>query len=341
MVSTGFQPSGYRTGVPNPSVCVLLPCLDEVEHIDVCLASLDAQDYSGPMEILVADGGSQDGTLEKLEAWTERSSRVRVIPNPARVQSAGIWIAALASGAEILVRADAHTVYASDYVSQSVSSLTSSDAIAVGGHLNPVSSTGFGAAVAQAMTHPLGVGPAGFHAPEAAGPSDTVYLGAFRRSDFLDIGGMRTLPSRVAEDADLYFRWRQHGHTILLDPAIRSEYQPRDTPKDLWRQFFRYGRGKADMLYINGGFPSWRPFAPLGLVVGIGIGLVMLRWTWWPLAALVTAWLLVLLIAMRFRLPVVLAAAIMHLAYGLGLVGGLLRSPSDVRASVIENTQPE
>ena len=83
------------------------------------------------------------------------------------------------------------------------------------------------------------------------------------------------------------------------------------------------------------------PTFGLGGVVGLGVGLVTLPWTWWPLAAIVAVWLLVLLVAMRFRLQVVLAAAIMHLAYGLGLVRGLLRSPSDVRAAVIENTQPE
>ena len=261
------------------SVCVILPVLDEYDAIDACLGSLQDQDYEGDLQVIVADGGSTDGTLDRLREWQQRWPAVRVIDNPDRVQSAGLWLAASSTSAEILIRADAHTTYAPTYLSRSVEALMHSDAVAVGGPLRPAEGTGFARSVGLAMTHPFGIGPARFHSDTAAGPVDTVYLGAFRRDDFLAIGGMRTLPSRVAEDADLYFRWRTQRRSIWLDPAIHSEYTPRGTPSALWRQFYRYGLGKADMLLVNGEFPSLRPLAPLGLVVGImhlsyGIGLL-------------------------------------------------------------------
>jgi glycosyltransferase involved in cell wall biosynthesis len=47
------------------SVSVILPVLNEAEHIDGVLDDLLGQDYDGPLEVIVADGGSTDGTREK------------------------------------------------------------------------------------------------------------------------------------------------------------------------------------------------------------------------------------------------------------------------------------
>jgi glycosyltransferase involved in cell wall biosynthesis len=324
-----------------PPVCVILPVLDEYDAIDACLGSLRAQDYRGEMAVIVADGGSTDGTLERLEAWRRDWAGLTVIDNPDRVQSKGLWLAALSTDAEILVRADAHTTYSPDFVARSVETLLQSDAVAVGGPMRPKADTSFGAGVSAAMTHPLGIGPAAFHSGREPAYVDTVYLGTFRRVDFLDAGGMRTLPSRVAEDADLYYRWRKAGRLVLLDPEIRSTYAPRESPGHLWRQFYRYGKGKADMLLVNGEFPSMRPMAPLALVLAVVATAVVAPITVWPLVTLVGVWLGALAASMRFRPATVAAAAIMHLSYGLGLLRGFARTPGSVRAAVEENVQPE
>ena len=134
----------------------------------------------------------------------------------------------------------------------------------------------FGRAVAVAFRSPLAIGPARFHHATLPTEADTVYLGAMSKSTWDSLGGMRALPSRVAEDADFYYRLRKAGGRVLVDPAIVSTYRPRETISDLWRQFYRYGLGKADMLYVNGEFPSWRPFAPLALILGLAVGLALL-----------------------------------------------------------------
>lgn len=302
-----------------PTVSILLPVLDEVAGIEACLDSLEAQDYSGPIEILIADGGSTDGTLELIA-----HRGVTVIANPLRVQSHGLNLAAEQASGDILIRADAHTTYAPDYVSRSVEVLTETGATVVGGPIRPAGTTKFGKAVAGAMQSRLGIGPGAFHHADRRREVDTVYLGAFRRSEFLELGGMRALPSGVAEDADLYFRWRQQGGVIIVDPSIRSTYLPRQTPRALWRQFFRYGRGKADMLYLNRRWPSWRPLAPLLLVLGLATGLAIGPFfAWWPLTALTSLWLIALAVAGSARPLSMLAAAIMHLSYGIGLLRGM------------------
>jgi succinoglycan biosynthesis protein ExoA len=318
-----------------PTVSVLLPVLDEVDAIDLCLESLAAQDYP-PLEILVAEGGSTDGTHEQLIAWQERLPGLRVVPNPVRVQSHGLNLAANEAQGEVLVRADAHTTYAPDFIRRSVEGLLHTGATAVGGLQVPEGTGLFGKAVAAAMRSTLLIGGSGFrHATEPT-LTDTVYLGAIRRLDFITNGGLRTLPSGVAEDADFYFRLRRAGGTVLVDPSIKSTYAPRENVRGLWRQFFRYGMGKVDMFYLNGRFPSWRPLGPLALIAAITGGMVawLVVGLWWPLVFVLAAWLLVVTAAAKGRPLVAAAGAVMHLAYGLGLLRGFLRRPSTVRAAV-------
>ncbi len=325
-----------------PSVTVLLPVLNEAATIDACLQSLAAQDYTGPLTIVIADGGSTDGTLDSLEEWWDRL-KIEVVGNPQRRQAHGLNLAAKAATGEILVRADAHTTYAPDYLARSVDTLLAGDAVAVGGRLTPQGRLPFGKAVAAAMTSPLAIGPARFHHADKPGPADTVYLGAFRRKDLLAIGGFRSFPSGAVEDADLYFRWRAQGHTVLLDPAICSTYSPRETPASLARQFYRYGQGKAEMLQVNGRWPSWRPAAPLALVLGLAgtLVLALARGPVWPLWGLTAIWLAAVAVAATKGadgpiqwLRTAAAVAIMHLTYGVGLVRGLLKRPSVVRRAV-------
>jgi hypothetical protein len=149
---------------------------------------------------------------------------------------------------------------------------------------------------------------------------------------------MRSFPSGSSEDADFYYRWRRSGRAIHVDPAIRSTYMPRDRIDRLWSQYWRYGQGKSEMLWVNGRFPSWRPIAPLALVVGLLVGLVvgLAGGPIWPVLTLLGVWLTVLLVASasagRLVFLVMLVAGTMHLAYGTGSLWGLIRGPFPLRA---------
>lgn len=324
-----------------PTVSILLPVYNEISFIDECLASLWAQDYQATIEVVVADGRSHDGTREHLEAL-DAVGRVVLVDNPDRNQAAGLNLAAEAATGEVLVRADGHTTYAPDYVARSVTALLNTTAVAVGGRQIPHSDRAVGAAVASAMASRWAVGPANYRHNEVPVETDTVYLGAYRRADFYRLGQYRHLPAGVAEDADLYYRWRKQGETVMLDPSIRSRYRPRDSWGGLARQFFRYGWGKADMLYLNRILPSVRPLAPLALVGGLTGGLLLgiLTRTFWPLVGLLVLWAIALVsVAARtpgtvaHRLRTMAAAAIMQVGYGVGLAAGLLRGPGPAKRS--------
>ncbi|MCL1594831.1 MAG: glycosyltransferase [Actinomycetia bacterium] len=316
-----------------PSVTIMLPVYNEIDAIEESMTSLLAQDYSGPLEIIITDGGSTDGTREYLDTISDKTMSVAVIDNPLRRQSHGLNQAASAAASTYLTRADGHTIYAHDYVSRSVDVALETNA-ACGGTMKPVGTTWFSRCVAAAMNSRLTMGPARFHHAQTRETVDTVYLGTFLKTDFLAIGGFRALPSGAAEDADFYARWRASGRKVVVDPAIRSTYEPRGRPGALWRQYYRYGLGKAEMLWLNGAFPSWRPLAPLGFVVALTgtITLGVFGISWIPIAVLGVAWTAVVAYGARhsgrYFPGVIAAAAIMHISYGIGVASGLIRGPS-------------
>jgi hypothetical protein len=96
--------------------------------------------------------------------------------------------------------------------------------------------------------------------------------------------------------------------------------------------------GKAEMLWVNGELPSWRPLAPLALVLGLVLFTLagLLTGSWVSLSVLAGLWLLLLVwVALRADAPalgVFGAAGIMHLAYGIGMIWGLIRGPGPVRS---------
>jgi cellulose synthase/poly-beta-1,6-N-acetylglucosamine synthase-like glycosyltransferase len=291
---------------------------------------------------LVIDGGSSDDTRARAATFVDRLD-LRIVDNPDRVQSLGCNRAADVAQGDILCRVDGHTTYAPDYLSACVAALASSDAVAVGGRQVPASEAPWGRAAALAMTSWLATGPSAFRHATTARDVDTVYLGAFARQDFLDAGGYRHFPSGVAEEADLYWRWRRQGRRIRLDPSIRSVYRPRETLGAWIRQNFRYGAGKAEFLYANRTLPSWRPLAPVAalfvglIVVATGVVAGML----WPVVVLAGLGLAAVLAAVIPRSGSVseavrgaVAIVLMPSAYAIGFLAGLGRGPAAVRTSL-------
>lgn len=310
-----------------PTVSVLMPLLDEAEGLEEVMESLRRQDYRGDWELVAVDGGSSDDTVPVLRSWQKKMVRLVVITSPHGRRSLveSLNLAADRAGGEIAVRADAHTVYEPDYIRRNVEALRQTGAVLVGGPMVPRGKGPFGKAVAEVMVNPWVVGPAPYRRPGVRRPADTVYLGAMRRRELRGYR-FRGFPAGVAEDADLAHRIRKQGGEVVLDPAIRSRYRPRTGPATLWRQFYRYGRGKAEMLWSNRGLPSLRPLAPLALVGGLAGSAVVAfgsgRW-WVPLLA-GGGWLGYLAVVTRVRPLRWAAAAIMQLSNGLGMVIGLV-----------------
>lgn len=223
-----------------PSVSVIMPVLDEAAMIAGCLEAVVAQDYPGLVEIVVADGGSTDGTREVAAGFPS----VVVVDNPRRSRPAGLNVAIAAAKGDVAVRVDARTRLSPDYVTRCVAALERSGAAMVGGPMRYSCDNARQRGIAAAMMSRVGAGPAEFR--RLGGEPryvDTVYLGAFRREVVERLGGYDER-SGGNEDAELAFRSRAAGG-VYLDPAIVSTYAVREGLRPLARQFYRYGRNRA------------------------------------------------------------------------------------------------
>jgi succinoglycan biosynthesis protein ExoA len=311
-----------------PFVSVVIPIRNEEAFIARCLEAVLIQDYPPEqLEILVADGMSTDRT-RAIIAGLEDAARITVIDNTGLIQAAGLNAALQRARGEIVVRVDGHTVIAPDYVRECVAALAETGAHNVGGAMDPAGVTPTGRAIAAAGKSAFAV-PTAFHVARQAQYTDTVYLGAWPRRVFEEVGLFNPAVN-VNEDYELNYRIRQAGGRVYFTPRIRSTYYGRQTLRALARQYFRYGRTKVRMLRLHPG--SLRPrqmVAPTfvagligGLLLGMAFPPVLAAWGL-MLGAYAAASLIASLQAFRrapgvdlWRLPVIFFT--IHGAWGLG-----------------------
>lgn len=252
-----------------PFVSVVIPCLNEEASIRECLDSVISQSYPiDNLEIIVADGGSTDNTLNIISSFASShpTASIRVINNPERIQAVGCNRAIAESCGEVIVRMDAHAHYRHDYIAECVSALAKTGAETVGGAQRAIWRTPFQRAMAATLESPLAVGGAAYRNPLREGFVDTVWLGAFRRSAFERIGLFD--PRAVTnEDAELNHRIAQTGGKVFLSRDIVAHYYPRNSLRALARQYFRYGIGRARTSLKHRRLLSLRPLGPFGLVL--------------------------------------------------------------------------
>lgn len=320
-----------------PSVSVIVPARGAAGTIAGALESITAQDYPGSVEVLVAVPPDDTDTRSALA--DPAFENVTVVDNPTGTTPAALNAAIGMATGDVVVRCDAHSVLPADYVRIAVETLAATGADNVGGVQDPRGSTWLERAVALTMQSPIGSGGAEYRSGVHAGPTDTVYLGVYRRSVLEDLGGFDETMIRN-QDYELNWRIRESGGTVWLDPRLRVGYRPRGSLGALWRQYFAYGAGKRRMLRLHPRSLRARQLAAPGLVVGVLVGGAVSPWLGsGPLVALVGVYGAALALAAATGLPkgspavaLPVVAATMHLAWGAGFLFG--RTPrAGVRAS--------
>lgn len=226
-----------------PSVTVAIPAYNEEKHIGSVIQGFLDQKYTGLKEILIADGGSNDATREIVQKLSFHDPRIKLFSNPRKSQSYGLNILLEKATADIFVRADCHCIYSEDYIEKCVISLLSSNALNVGGAQRFVATNSFQLGICLASRSILGSGLAKYRNPKYSGYADTVFLGCFWRKDLIELRGYNE-QSRTNEDTELNLRLlKKKPQAIYISSEIEVWYYPRSNPKNLWIQYFNYGRG--------------------------------------------------------------------------------------------------
>lgn len=339
----------------NQRVSIVIPCRNEAGHIETCVRSVFSQNYDrNLLEVIVADGMSDDGTREILATLQEQHSHLQVVDNPGRIVSTGLNAAIRMALGVIIVRMDAHTEYASDYVRECVSALEQRDASNVGGPARTRAQGFIAQSIAAAFHCRFASGGARFHDENHEGYVDTVPYGCWRKSTLERIGLFDETLVRNQDD-ELNLRLTLSGGKIWQSPRIASWYSPRASLRGLFRQYFQYGFWKVAVIRKHRLPASWRHLVPGAFVLSnIALLLTMLVTPWsgsFPLAswsftvwkALIVTYTIATLgaavVTARKRgwalLPVLpIVFAIFHFSYGLGFLAGLVCCPFRTRHSI-------
>lgn len=321
----------------HPFVSVIMPVRNEAAFIERSIGAVASQDYPHDrMEILIADGMSQDGTREIISSLQQQHTNVKVIDNPGQIVATGLNAAMRQAKGEVIVRVDGHCEIASDYLSRCVEHLLYDDVDAVGGPVETVGESVTARAIATAMSSRFGVGGSAFRVANSSTQfTDTVAFPAYRRS-VIDRGAFDEELVRNQDD-EYNYRLRKLGVRILLASDIRSRYYSRATLAKLGSQYFQYGFWKVRVMQKHPRQMQLRQFVPLLFVVALLAALLMMPI--FPAARYLTELILSLyavavitasIISARKSkwqlLPLLpIAFAILHLAYGLGFLFGLMK----------------
>jgi succinoglycan biosynthesis protein ExoA len=314
---------------------IVVPTLNEAPHLDDVVTSL-LRDVavSDRVRLVIADGGSTDGTLDLAERLAREHPAVALVHNPARIQSAAVNLAVrhFGQGCDVLIRCDAHALYPRGYCSRLIETLERTGADAVVVPLDSVGHDGVQQAVAWVSNSAVGTGGSAHRAGRSSGFVDHGHHAAFRMDMFQRCGGYDETFTHN-EDAEFDCRQRALGAKVYLDSQIRVVYRPRSRFKSLWRQYFNYGTGRSRTARRHPGSLRLRQIAlPLNLAVS-ALAVAISPWfsllVVWPAAYLGLMALATLSLLMRHRSVVALltgpAALVMHTAWACGFLSGVLQ----------------
>ena len=278
----------------NKRVVVFIPTLNEATHIETTLRTIIGDPSTCDFEIVVSDGGSHDGTQEIVSRLAETFPMLQLRQNPKKLQAAALNQALEAQWEkhDILIRCDAHAGYPKGFVRDLVASLEASGASSVVIAMDTQANApgAFAQSVAWASNTLLGTGGAAHRMGSTSKFIDHGHHAAFVFETFRKLGGYdEAMPAN--EDAEFDRRLTNSGGTIWFDADIRIIYYPRDTPGKLWRQYFRYGEGRAVTCLRHQVVPKMRQILPVANLVGqaacIALGLWVIPWAFLgPLAYL-------------------------------------------------------
>lgn len=326
-----------------PLVTVIMPVRNEQKMIARSLGAVLAQHYpASRLEVIVADGESDDDTRQIVSDIARRDARVRLIPNTGRLMPAGFNSALTLAAGDVIVMLGGHTALAPNYVADCVQALQMRKAECVGGPLvmmhEGATDRLMPLAIATAMSMNFGVGKIPWRTgTEREQYVDTVAFGVYTREAIERLGPMDESVG-LSHDEEYNYRLRKLGGRILVVPTTRSYYYGRANLHALWRQYFLYGYWKVRVMQKHLLQMRARHFVPPMFVATLIVALASLPfWSsgWLLLGGVCSAYVAANLMASLVTswqrhdwrlipfLPVSLLS--LHVSYGLGVLVGCVR----------------
>jgi succinoglycan biosynthesis protein ExoA len=276
--------------------------------------------------IVVADGGSTDGTPDIVRRIAALDPRVKLLPNPKKFQACGVnhAVATYGDGCGWLVRIDAHAGYPQGYVPDLLAEARRTQATAVVVSLDAQGEGLFQRVTAATQNSSLGAGGSPHRRQGVQGWVDHGHHALVRMDAFRAIGGYDERFTHN-EDAEFDRLLADYGGRIWLTDQVGVVYHPRNTAKALWRQYVNYGRGRARTIRKHRMRPKLRQMLPAAVAPAVLV--TPLSLVFWPAAIPAALWTAAALgygalLALKARDPALVlsgpVAMEMHLAWSIG-----------------------
>ncbi|MER6688668.1 bifunctional polysaccharide deacetylase/glycosyltransferase family 2 protein [Streptomyces minutiscleroticus] len=249
-------------------VSVIVPAYNEKECIANTLGSLARSTH--PIEIIVVDDGSTDGTAEIAESLG--LPNVRVVRQENAGKPAALNNGVRHAGHDIVVMMDGDTVFEPDTVRHLVQPFADPEVGAVAGNAK----VGNRRTVIGAWQHIEYV--MGFNLDRRmydllrCMPTIPGAIGAFRREAVLEAGGMSE--DTLAEDTDITIALHRAGWRVVYQEHARAWTEAPGSLKQLWSQRYRWSYGTMQALWKHRG--SLTDKGPSGRFGRVGMPLVVL-----------------------------------------------------------------
>jgi cellulose synthase/poly-beta-1,6-N-acetylglucosamine synthase-like glycosyltransferase/peptidoglycan/xylan/chitin deacetylase (PgdA/CDA1 family) len=224
-------------------VSVVVPAYNERAGIADTLASLLASDH--PIEIVVVDDGSTDGTADIAEAVPD--PRVRVIRQRNAGKAAALNAGIAHARHELVVMMDGDTVFEPDTVRRLVQPLADARVGAVAGNAKVVNRRGL-VARWQHLEYVVGFAiDRRVYDTLHCMPTVPGAVGAFRRSALVAVGGLSD--DTLAEDTDLTIAIGRAGWHVVYEPRARGWTEAPTRLGQLWLQRYRWCYGTMQSMW--------------------------------------------------------------------------------------------
>jgi cellulose synthase/poly-beta-1,6-N-acetylglucosamine synthase-like glycosyltransferase/peptidoglycan/xylan/chitin deacetylase (PgdA/CDA1 family) len=272
---TGRRSRSWGPPVTEP-VSVVVPAYNESAGIEAAVRSLLASDH--PVEIIVVDDGSTDGTADLVESLR---LPVRVIRQPNAGKPAALNTGLAAATFDLVVMVDGDTVFEPDTVRTIVQPFADPRVGAVSGNAKVVNRGGM-LGRWQHIEYVVGfnLDRRLFDLAECM-PTVPGAVGAFRRQALLDLGGVSDVT--LAEDTDLTMALCRAGWRVVYEEGAKAWTEAPASLNALWRQRYRWCYGTLQAMWKHRGALVQRGAA--GKLGRRGLGYLLLFQVLLPLLA--------------------------------------------------------
>jgi len=308
---------------------VCFPVYNEVRFIDSLIQSVIGT-FPVDKQIVLIDGGSTDGTLDKIKAWQEKYANIVLIHNEAKYVSHGFNLAYKNTSSDYIALMGAHAEYPGNYFQKGIEILSSGEADAVGGPLIQKGKSGKAKIIAFCMSSKFGVGDTEFRTSKKRSYVDSVAMAIYNRKIF-DKAGLFDETLLRNQDDEFHYRLNHFGYKIMMEPEMESVYYVREDLASLWKQYYYYGLYKPRVLKkIRSGIRI-RHLVPAGFVIYLLSLPFFLMVHWIFIIPLILYFTLAIVILSKGFSSVkdilfgLLAFITLHLSYGIGFLKGLFK----------------